>query len=221
MSNDKHPGPPRPLRQRRRRAQAGQAMIEAVFMFALVLALVTAGCVVGRLQWTVLRSDNQSRYIAFSFARGEPPAGRGPAEASSGLPPGHVTREGSSFLQVGGSAPASAALRREWRAEDEGIVTGRSGHSRLSLLAGAGHAYDDIAAAQRVASSATGWANAARLSQDAGKSASARIGGIDDGWRRAKPSFDWLQRWRDLPSRVYAGGSLASDGSASLSRSAP
>jgi hypothetical protein len=221
MSIDKRSVPPRQARRRACGAQAGQAMVEAVFMFALVLALVTAGTALGRLQWKVLRSENQSRFIAFSFARGEPPGSRDASGPPPGLPAGQVTRAVSQFLQVGGTAAASSALRREWKAEDEGIVTGRSGNSRLSLLAGAGHATDDAAAAKRVGSSPTGWSNAARVSLDAGKRASARIGGIDDGWQRAKPSFDWLHPWRDLPTRLRGGRVTRSVGSSASSWSAP
>jgi hypothetical protein len=221
MSNDKRSGPPRRVHYPARRSQAGQAMVEAVFMFALVLALVTAGAAVGRLQWKVLRSDNQSRFIAFSFAKGEPPDSRDASGPPAGLAGSQATRAVSQFLQVGGTAAASAALRREWKAEDEGIVTGRSGHSRLSLLAGAGHATDDAAAAERVGSSPSGWANAARLSLDASKSANARIGGIDNGWRRAKPSYDWLQPWRDLPTRLHANPSPRTGSSATPPWSAP
>jgi hypothetical protein len=189
--------------------QGGQAMIESLFVVGLLCVLIASVCAIGRLQFTALQAGGDSRLLAFSYARGgrSTPIRRGvtgtthragSAQELSGALATIVRGRAGRFMQVGGDSSLSASLRRDWQAEDGGVVTAQVGVGRLSLLAGAGHATSVRAAAERVRKSESGWNGAASRSRAAGSRATSRINGIDRGWHRVKPDFDWLQPWREL-----------------------
>jgi hypothetical protein len=190
--------------------QRGQAMIESLFVLALLSALIVGACAIGRLQLVALQAGSDSRLLAFSYARAgslahglsgsflpihDAQAATGTTASAHGrVVRGHAVR----FTQVGGNSALSASLRKDWHAEDGGVVTARVGVAKLSLLAGVGHAANLREAADRVTQSSSGWRAAANRSIAAGKRVTARIHSIDRGWRREKPDFNWVQPWREL-----------------------
>lgn len=132
--------------------------------------------------------------------------------------------------QIGGSMSHAVQLRDEWGLSDPGITTARivlrpttspdASSSRTGLLGlrqldsfypdisrhtsiatGAGHASDDASTAQRTAASEYGWGAAAGPSYRLGTEIQRAAAGVDSGWNRPSPVFDWLGPWSDrLPA---------------------
>lgn len=69
---------------------------------------------------------------------------------------------------------------------------------QTSILTSAGHSADDLAANKRAASADTAWKSAADDSIHLTKSINARIRGIDRGWNRPEPTYDWIINWHQL-----------------------
>jgi hypothetical protein len=184
-------------------------MVEAVAVLALLGALIVSVVAVGRLQWWGLGGAHASRLQAFRYALGE----RLPSSARPG-----VSRQVEPAFQGPGGTPVRA-LRRELDVEDKGIVTAvvtlpvhvphvetsRSAMRRhTSILADAGHAASDRQAQDRIATSPQAWRRVAAPGLAAGRQAASRFKGVDRGWSRPAPDFDWLTPWADLvpPGRV-------------------
>ena len=64
-----------------------------------------------------------------------------------------------------------------------------------SILTGAGHASSDTAVQDRVAASGLAWSLAHSASRLAGSQAWGRADGVDAGWNRPAPDFEWLRPW--------------------------
>jgi hypothetical protein len=193
--------------------QHGQAAVEAVILLGLFAALGAGVAGVGGLQWLGLGATHASRSQAFLHAQGHTGSPAAGIDVSRGSRP-------AGFMGPGGN-PA-AALRREWRVEDRGMVTASArfrsengphgwtspaGRRHTSLLAGAAHARGDRHTQQVVGSSRTAWARAAQPSIRAGRRVAAALRSIDAGWGRELPRFDWLTPWSDLApaGRVRTG----------------
>src|SRR5690606_35960809 len=129
----------------------------------------------------------------------------------------------SQSAQPAGEAPDTQALRQQWLLEDAGMVQARVAldfadavgvaneygplglalfdrpHDDLSrslvILHGAGHATSDAAAQQRASSSWLAWGRAQATSHVAGQEVAVRAAGVDDGWNRGAPGFDWRSAW--------------------------
>ncbi len=129
----------------------------------------------------------------------------------------------SQSAQPAGEAPDTQALRQQWLLEDAGMVQARVAldfadavgvaneygplglalfdrpHDDLSrslvILHGAGHATSDAAAQQRASSSWLAWGRAQATSHVAGQEVAVRAAGIDGGWNRGAPGFDWWSAW--------------------------
>lgn len=129
----------------------------------------------------------------------------------------------SAGAQPGGDARDASTLRRDWLLADTGILRasvtlhpqhrargdakeGPLGMVRIDtaypalqrsthVLTGAGHAPSDAQAQQRTGSSGLAWAAAHSASRAAGVEVAGRADGIDSGWGRADPRFDWLDLW--------------------------
>jgi hypothetical protein len=113
--------------------------------------------------------------------------------------------------QPGGSGGNAAALRADWHLADTGILESHIrvgpaannsvvwGISELrrhtAILVGAGHASDDMQVQLRVADSRLAWGKSAQASYGLGRSIAAAMVGVDAGWDRPKPVFDWLGPW--------------------------
>jgi hypothetical protein len=196
--------------------QHGQAAVEAILALAVFVMLSAGVAALGDLNWRGMDAAHASRYQAFLHARG----------AVSNAQAGHGSRGGGppAFVQPGGAA--AGGLRREWGAEDTGVVTAvkrfrsgiepdwATGSRHTSLLVGAAHASDDAHAYRIIGASRTAWTVAAFPSIQAGKRVAATLHRIDSGWGREAPRFDWLSPWSDLApaervraNRTGAGGS--------------
>lgn len=203
----------------RRSRQSGQALAEAMVVLALFLALGMAVSGVGDLQWQGLSAMHASREQAFSYARGQ---------RHAVVPSLRVIRaaQPAGFMAPGGNGIAAGALRRDWHIEDAGMVTAWARYAvrrqipgasvqtlyrQTSVLADAGHASDDGQAQRAIGNSGTAWGRAAHASMRAGRQAAAALRGVDAGWRRPAPDFDWLMRWADLsPTARLRGGNMTS-----------
>jgi hypothetical protein len=198
-------------------AQRGQAVIEALAALALFGLLGTAVISVGRFQWQGLDASLATRSLAFRYALGDRASG------SSHL---HVGRANRAADFPGPGGIRAAALRRELGVEDRGMVRADAAlrvsphrqhgdglilRRHTAILADAGHADSDARVQQRIATSRTAWADAARSSRGAARQAAAQLKGIDRGWGRPAPEFDWLMPWEDLvpADRLDRAGSPA------------
>lgn len=131
----------------------------------------------------------------------------------------------SALGQPGDMHANASILRREWSLEDEGLITARvsltfGGATRwardgpreglglgvydapypslsrgTAILRGGGHAVSDSDTQTRVGQSALAWAGAQAGSMGHGRTVQLRTAGVDAGWGRAEPDFDWLSRW--------------------------
>jgi len=131
----------------------------------------------------------------------------------------------SAWAQPGGPVRHVARLRDEWLLEDQGMLAARVAldfpetervaneetsplrlsrfdrsydplSRRVVILAGAGHAQSDDAAQSRMASSLLAWGAAHAGSRTAGLDVAGGASGVDAGWSRPPPQFDWLSAWR-------------------------
>lgn len=64
-----------------------------------------------------------------------------------------------------------------------------------SILTGSGHGVTDGEVQSRVAASSFAWAAAYGASRAAGSEITMRADGVERGWGRSAPDFDWLQPW--------------------------
>jgi hypothetical protein len=186
-------------------------MAEAVAVLALFATLIMTIVTVGRLQWLGLGGAHVSRLQAFRYAFGE----RLPTTARLRV----LQAARPALLGPGGRR--FGALRHELDVEDKGMVTAQAAipvqipHVRTpgwrmrrhtSVLAYAGHAAGDRQAQDRIAASPQAWRRVAAPGLATGRKAASKFQGVDRGWSRAAPVFDWLTPWADLvpPARVHA-----------------
>lgn len=190
---------------------SGQATAEALLVVMLLIALCVAANLLGATSARALDATSASRYLAFAHARGQVSASPG---RSRGLGSHRVDRVAwtTPFYQVGGGAANSAALRRQWHAEELGKVVGRVGRMSVSMLQGAGQVGSRQASQARVAESSFGWSAAKHASVREGQRIALRAARVDDGWARSAPRFDWLSPWADLEvhHRSVGGPSILS-----------
>ncbi len=129
----------------------------------------------------------------------------------------------SQSAQPGGSVPFVDTLRHEWRVHDSGHLRATTSlHANdlafgllsydpaakrryvglfpglqrsTSILTGAGHSASDALAQSVVAGSEMAWSRAYAAARAAGSEVANRAAGVDSGWVRADPIFDWLGPW--------------------------
>ena len=204
-------------RQARRR-QCGQALAESLVLLSVLAALVAAVALLGEWQWQALRAACAGRALAFRIA-----AGQRPPEAAA-MRGGGVTARAwrlSSGAAQGRQASALGRLRQEWAGPRDGIwqaaasatvapggrawsagrhldVAASPLNRHTAVLVGPGHASGDAHAQRRIAASHTAWRGAAQPSLQAGRAVATRLRGVDRGWKRPAPHFDWLRPWHDL-----------------------
>lgn len=206
-----------------------------------VLAMLTvAVALVGDWQWQALRAAHAGRALAFRLAAGELPFGSTATRAG-----GVATRARrlSVLAAHGQLGPVLDRLRREWAGPRDGLwqadagarvfpggrawtagqrlgVATRPLNRQTTILVGAGHASGDAHTQRRIASAPTAWRSAAQSSLQAGRAVAARLRGVDRGWRRPPPRFDWLQPWHDLvPANRLRGAGAQRPARAAAARS--
>lgn len=141
----------------------------------------------------------------------------------------------SEQAQPGLALGQAATLRRDWSLQDSGILQARvalfpeqqpiaaAANTRsplklnllesaypplarsISILTDAGHAGSDSAVQSRLAASGLAWSRSHAVSTRAGGEVALRAAGVDEGWGRSEPDFDWLQPWRgELPRQFLS-----------------
>lgn len=120
-------------------------------------------------------------------------------------------------FQPGAGLAEVSELYADWRLEDQGILVATVGvpardvvsgglrparrlafQGHTAILAQAGHAADDADVGRRIAAGGAGWGKAHASSVSAGRPLASSLNGIDQGWGRAAPEFDWLSAWEAL-----------------------
>lgn len=154
-----------------------------------------------RLQWT----DTRGRWLLPSIYQ-EP---RWNFTSTTPMP---------NHAQPGLDHDASRTLRRQWGVEDPGVVVAgitlqpvaEQGnwprlHREVAIAVDAAHASSDADAAERIRQSSLGWYAAANTSAQRGQQVVSRAQGVDAGWGRPLPEFDWLMPWAgDVPEHVLS-----------------
>ena len=207
----------RPAR-RARSSQCGQALAECLVVLGVLAALTAAVALLGDWQWQALRAGHAGRALAFRIAAGERPL------ASSARRGGEVSARAwrlSGVAAYGRQEGALRRLRQEWAGPLDGVwqaaasasvatgggawtaglrlgIAARPLTRHTAVLVGAGHASGDVQTQRRIAMAPTAWRDTAQRSIQAGRSVAARLRGVDRGWQRPAPRFDWLQPWHDL-----------------------
>lgn len=75
----------------------------------------------------------------------------------------------------------------------------------IGILTGAGHAPSDAQVQNRIGASALAWSGAQSASRLSGGSVQLRADGVDMGWSRPAPTYDWLQPWSGrVPGHLIA-----------------
>jgi hypothetical protein len=192
------------------KGQAGQALGEAVLVLGVLALSIDALARLASMQWAGLNSSHASRVVAFGWTNGERAARKGISSDRVGTT---VTRVAGRFQQPGGKDAVMQRLRHEWRIADRGIVSARAAHAiakpiagsdvtrlrrHTSVLADAGHGSGDDDVRRTLAGGNTGWRQAADGALRSGVRVGSALAGIDKGWRREAPDFDWIQPWSDL-----------------------
>jgi hypothetical protein len=224
--------------------QGGQAMAEGVLALAALAAFWIAVSWLYRVQDIALSAQDASSFLAFAAAKGD--------MASSGrIEPYFPSRDhqwndlaGRSMLpergapigveaerlkvlrpdaQPGGAHQIAAALRKEWRLEDAGVLDVRlrvtpgaavpgslapavqfdaplALQRNTAILTFAGHASNDQHVQHVLAGSASAWGQGASASYGLSRRISAAMAPVDAGWGRAAPQPEWLLEWAgDVP----------------------
>jgi len=165
------------------------------------------------------------RFFSGSAHRWTDRRGRGVAAAEISVQRSRQSHPALSVhAQPGGGHPTGHTLRKEWSLEDTGVLRAQvrlhafssesisnedTGLLRLSqfdrpyevlrrstsILTDAGHAMSDDAAQSRLSVSRLAWAAAETASRTAAGAVMSHAEGVDSGWGRPGPGFDWLHAW--------------------------
>lgn len=214
--------------------QSGQAIVEGLVVLGVLSSLWLGVAWLGRLQDVALQVGHASRHQAFALShQGQEPDGL----AIEPLPgQSWQTRRGEAFLdvevmqssfvldarpsslQLGGDAPATAAVQQDLQLGDRGVwvvsvyrqTAGeeqpgmdlqnfdrlRLGINRhTAIMRGTGAAVSDGAVQSRLAQAASVWAAQAERSIALGEQISGRMQAVDAAWGRADFKPDWLELW--------------------------
>ena len=191
----------------------GQAALEAVLSLGLLALLIHGSVTVGALQFQGLQAAQLSRHAVFAAARGQ-----------ADVPPWHAatlsiapSRSIDAGVHIGNAQ--AAVLADDWLQVDHRLRTAQASvhpagstpfalrngpasvlsvRRHITLAANAGHASSDLATAQRIPGSATGWSDASRGSVAAAQALHRRMQAVDAPWGRGRWSVDWLEPWADL-----------------------
>ena len=225
--------------------QKGQALLESLIVALGMAVLWVAISWLAQYQDAALSATHASSYAAFVATRHDPeeravdlvqPFFQGRAHGWKDRKGEEIVDtqnvylhsslgELSAYAQPGQTAPLAAALRRDWRLEEGGILHARVGLSfadrheakpaarsfglRLdefdrpypklerstAILTGAGHSASDASVQTRVAESALAWSTSYGASLAAGRAAQSRASQVEEGWGRPAADFDWLDPW--------------------------
>lgn len=213
--------------------QRGQAMTEMLVVVPAIWGVLMAVALLGEWQDQALQADQAGRHGAF-MATARPmqhsdfssDTGPLPARASARFAI-EAPQAGRAWQQPGDGLVAAERLRREWSLDQASLVMAEvrarplrqawQGHEavllrRTAILAGAGHAADDMHAQRRIAESGSAWGDAYGRSRMAGQDWTARLQQVDAAWGRSLPDFDWLTPWAgQVPSVFLSPGSKAGE----------
>jgi len=190
------------------RRQQGQALVEAVFALAALLACACAIAWTGSAWHQAMQAAQASRAVAFSAARGGAPAARG-----DGVDLG-LARNRAGSVPVDGK---QAQLQQDWLRVDTRLVTAQAERKiqapagwtqspvgdvtvqrHTSVAQAGGHAVSDKDGQQRITESRAGWRLAAGPSQSLARRLRSGISGVDGAWGGRKPDDDWVSAWPRL-----------------------
>jgi len=215
------------------KSQQGQALAEGVLALLLSCLLWVAIVQISQLQDVAIQAQNASRVAAFQAVHDTLDTDTDATRQHYFADTPHRWRDhaGRRFIpepetqvvlhlkqtaglpaqaQPGQQAPHAVRLRREWRAEDQGVVRADARvqvavpfslqthmHIRrhTTVLRDAAHSPDAQSTQRRVGESPSAWATAAQQSRVAGQRAQAVLAPVDAAWHRPAPSWDWLMPW--------------------------
>ena len=188
--------------------QQGQALVEAVFALAALLACACAIAWTGSAWHQAMQAAQASRAAAFSAARGGAPAARSDEAGLS------LARSQAGPVPVDGK---QAQLQQDWLRVDTRLVTAQverkiqapAGwtqlhvgdvivHRHTSIAQTGGHAVSDKDGQQRITDSRAGWQAAAESSRSLTSRLRSSISGVDGAWGGRKPDSDWVSAWPQL-----------------------
>ncbi len=179
------------------RREGGQALLESLMVMALLLVFAGAALDMGRRFHVNVQNDLTSRWLAFTV----PPELSGIVQKDVSQVQGVAGRAARLRTEPGGQGPGANEMRAAWHYADQGLVQVRVGTRSTAVARDAGHHHDHRATQRRLGLSQTAWAGVAQASQRVGKRIQVQAGRSDVGWRRAQPSFDWLEPWAGIDLR--------------------
>ena len=188
--------------------QQGQALVEAIFSLAALLACACAIAWTGSAWHQAMQAAQASRAAAFSAARGGAPAvrrdesGLGLARSQAGPIPrdGKQAQLQQDWLRVDARLVTAQAERKirapaGWTQLPVGDVTV---HRHTSVAQAGGHAISDKDGQQRITESRAGWQAAGDASQSLARRLRSSIPGVDGAWGGRRPDSDWVSAWPQL-----------------------
>lgn len=188
--------------------QQGQALVEAVFALAALLACACAIAWTGSAWHQAMQAAQASRAAAFSAARGGAPAARrdgaalnlARSQAGPVPPDGKQAQLQQDWLRVDTRLVTAQAERKiqapvGWTQLPVGDVTV---HRHTSVAQAGGHAVSDKDGQQRITDSYAGWQAAGGSSQSLARRLRSSISGVDGAWGGRKPDSDWVSAWPQL-----------------------
>jgi hypothetical protein len=188
--------------------QQGQALVEAVFALAALLACACAIAWTGSAWHQAMQAAQASRAAAFSAARG------GVAAARRDGVDLRLARNQVGPVPLDGK---QVQLQQDWLRVDTRLVTAQAErkiqapagwaqlplgdvavHRHTSVAQAGGHAISDKDGQQRITDSRAGWQAAGESSQSLARRLQSSISGVDGAWGGRKPDSDWVSAWPQL-----------------------
>lgn len=166
--------------------ESGQALIELALTILMLAALAAAALSIGARIQSNIESDHLSRWLAFTQWPGPSPVAAGSVTASDVL---------SVRAQPGGSGPDLSEMRRAWGYNDAGLMTAHVSTRSTAVARDAGHHEQHRATQLRLSASRRAWQETSAASSRIARVIVGQAGQSDEGWKRPRPSFDWLVPW--------------------------
>lgn len=166
--------------------ESGQAMIELSLAMLMLAAFIAAALSIGTRIQSDIESDHISRWLAFTQWPGPSPGAAGSVTASNAL---------SARAQPGGSKSDLNEMRTAWGYADAGLITAQVSARSTAVARDTGHHEQHRATQLRLSASRRAWQEASAASSRIARVIVGQAGQSDEGWRRPRPSFDWLVPW--------------------------